>query len=874
MTVLQPLPMAIRGDTSSRTGRDRLEVLHALMAAPNFDPIYREDVIVAPGDHPVYGWLCKVPDCERAKQVTNDHCQTHKRQWSALRADGKTLVDFLRVAQPLRARSWMSPPPCLICPGVPAWASNGLCFLHKDRWVKHSSYLRRSQRQTADFDIWLAEQVPYPNFGDCQVQCCPDQADNPLRLCRRHTNRYERESRPGSAALPPHWGKYLSRCGSSVPVSYGDKSRFARWCRETGVASRTNGRISLLGLRPLVKAEIQWSMFRHCDEPTASSDWALAWVEYVADHCRIQKVNSLADLDLASCTWHARRLAATMLNYLRLVYFSRQDTKAAGFIETDHFGVRFPHSVSNIDLTSISQRWLRDMLWDDFAAKLTDDPPRSRSPFDSNRRGLLELSAFLEVHAPAGGHDPALLTAQDMLDFVKDHRHRGEHGLFSLGFYSMCRGHDRTPTKMTKAGVARNFNGARRVLRACLDSGEVDRIGLDRGFVVALPYGGAFNGRRRPFSDEVARALADENNLENLALSDPEDRGLRDAWETLVLTGRRCSEVLALRLDCIGRFNGLPVLWHDQTKVGNYDEAIRIPEWLYQRIARRQEQTTAQFHQRFGYPPTPQDRAKIALFQRRTCNRPMLKGLSYGWFHQHFRSWVATLDIEHCVPHQARHTLATKLLGNGANLSHVKRYLGQVSDRMAEHYVHIASTDPKLTDALNAVWVAGPGSAEPGFALSTGEPMSREEAEALAIDLTRKSTPAEGGFCTYQPVVNGDACPWSMDCHNCEKFVMSGADLVYWHRKREQWHTLAERAPDSATADYFHDIFEPTDRAITGLEKALEAVGLLDEALALDLRRPQDYFGRIWSTAFRASELAQHKDEYDDEPDDEVEDTA
>jgi len=31
---------------------------------------------------------------------------------------------------------------------------------------------------------------------------------------------------------------------------------------------------------------------------------------------------------------------------------------------------------------------------------------------------------------------------------------------------------------------------------------------------------------------------------------------------------------------------------------------------------------------------------------------------------------------------------------------------------------------------------------------------------------------------------------------------------------------------------------------------------LLDEALALDLRRPQDYFHRIWSLSFRATELA------------------
>jgi hypothetical protein len=32
-------------------------------------------------------------------------------------------------------------------------------------------------------------------------------------------------------------------------------------------------------------------------------------------------------------------------------------------------------------------------------------------------------------------------------------------------------------------------------------------------------------------------------------------------------------------------------------------------------------------------------------------------------------------------------------------------------------------------------------------------------------------------------------------------------------------------------------------------------------ALALDLRTPQDYFHRVWSTAFRAADLAAHGDD-------------
>ena len=63
-------------------------------------------------------------------------------------------------------------------------------------------------------------------------------------------------------------------------------------------------------------------------------------------------------------------------------------------------------------------------------------------------------------------------------------------------------------------------------------------------------------------------------------------------------------------------------------------------------------------------------------------------------------------------------------------------------------------------------------------------------------------------------------------------------------------------APDEATAAYLHQVFTPTAAAIDGLERALAGLGLLDDALALDLRRPQDYFHRIWNVGFRPSDLA------------------
>lgn len=56
-------------------------------------------------------------------------------------------------------------------------------------------------------------------------------------------------------------------------------------------------------------------------------------------------------------------------------------------------------------------------------------------------------------------------------------------------------------------------------------------------------------------------------------------------------------------------------------------------------------------------------------------------------------------------------------------------------------------------------------------------------------------------------------------------------------------------------------------RGTTRPRKALAALGLLDQTLALDFRRPQDHVDRIWSTGFRADQLAGTADsELSDQP--------
>ncbi|MFE1016641.1 hypothetical protein ACFW4M_36050 [Streptomyces sp. NPDC058794] len=130
-------------------------------------------------------------------------------------------------------------------------------------------------------------------------------------------------------------------------------------------------------------------------------------------------------------------------------------------------------------------------------------------------------------------------------------------------------------------------------------------------------------------------------------------------WETIIVTGRRASEVIQLRLDCVGRYDGLLLLWHDQTKVGNLNAAVRIPDHLLHRLEERRQKTLTHYADRHaGRPPTAAERARLALFPTDILNPDGRRALSYTWFHTGFRAWLTELDLGgHYVAHQAPGTL-------------------------------------------------------------------------------------------------------------------------------------------------------------------------------------------------------------------------
>jgi hypothetical protein len=308
MTELKMLPLVSSGTALTRTKADRLEVLTALINAPAFDPLFARDVIRVPGDHPVYAWLCGVPGCQRAREERHTFCKAHDGQWRSQRREGRcSIAEFLRTAKPLQRVAWQQPPACRICPDIPALGRLGLCLRHADRWNSHRKH--HPGGRTTVFNAWLAAEQAFPGMGKCRVVACPDLAEHPIGLCRRHHYRYAQQGSPGGAAVPADRGRRRSDFDTPAPVACDNELAFHQWCAQAKPVCRMNGVLSLLGLPPLVKAEIQWTMFRHTLGADQGAHWPIPWIQYVADDCRHQAVNSLAGLDLGQITQRRRQVA-------------------------------------------------------------------------------------------------------------------------------------------------------------------------------------------------------------------------------------------------------------------------------------------------------------------------------------------------------------------------------------------------------------------------------------------------------------------------------------------------------------------------------------------------------------------------------------
>lgn len=321
--------------SSGREGRDRLEILSALISAPSFDPLLRGDIITVPAGHPVFRWDCLATGCERPASGREDLCAAHAVLWRKHRQAGGARAAFLREAPPLGPGAVAGQLSCRICPGRPALSvGTQLCGFHHGRWQRCCS-----RNGEGSFSGWLAGQEPLPGYGSCLVGVCPEMADSPLGLCIPHGRRYRRQGSPGGAALPPRWGSCSANRGIPAPVTCSDEGAFRRWCAAEPATLRPD-QVNLLGLRPLVRAEIQWGMAWHA-AGTPGRQWALTALQRLADFSRALGLSSLTELDPRdSPDKDVARIARLIAGVVGNLYTTPEESREEGWILAGHFGRR------------------------------------------------------------------------------------------------------------------------------------------------------------------------------------------------------------------------------------------------------------------------------------------------------------------------------------------------------------------------------------------------------------------------------------------------------------------------------------------------------------------------------------------------------
>ena len=512
---------------------DPLDRLHTLIGADNFDPRLREEPITFDIHDPIYGYRCGIQGCLQHSTQATWWCTRHAQERLEALRPGIGEAHWKATAVPYVKRSAVAThcrmPACRFCPDRDAVAG-GLCRRHE---VLYHQARRRAGPRFVEA-AWVARQVALPGAGNCQVRNCQRRAEAEPRLCLHHHKRWREAGSPRDLKME----RWLFRAG-------GDPNA---------------GVVFLARLPALLAAEIRYALWAHA-KSIAPARWHPMWLRTLVKACAEAGVTSLLELDPEDRGWtpqptRVNRIAREMRMHVDAVHRTRADTREFGYLDPNYWGYRFAQRRSAFDLTPISQRWLRELTWD-YLASVLDGPqrPRSPGPFEQVRRSLICLSAYLTECDPYKGTRPQALTQASARDFVADFSRRVANRQHVRGVFNL----DGSPSVATPTTYALAMNAVRRVMRSAMDTGAAATVQLSREFIIGIPYGGALSHRNpRPFSDPVLRELSDPMNIRLLDERDPHDGGFADIWSIQVCCGRRISEVVNLRFDCVSEHLGRP----------------------------------------------------------------------------------------------------------------------------------------------------------------------------------------------------------------------------------------------------------------------------------------------------------------------------
>ncbi|MCH9730618.1 MAG: site-specific integrase [Actinomycetia bacterium] len=859
------------------------------VVSQHFPPWLLTEPIQFPPHHDTYGWACRVEGCDgaMAEGIRDLLCPPHSRQYHAVR-DSVDVAEFVRGAEPTaarRGRALSRRPDCAICGSNRESENarrNGYCRSHG-----HSLYMAR--KRGVNETRWRQDQHPFPPLEPCSIPGCVHDATETVPP----TGSYPRPGRPHRWKIGGHrvcdtheaaWRR-LQSLDAESPVPW-EVLLASDDVKESVTPTDGRGRLSLSHLPQGLQNEMRYALHRWANTERRSRWWPVA-LQKVVDTLAAHGVTSLADPLVRELTPEPRgrsngadrRIWLDLPFAARSLMLTEGAAKAAGLFDPILVGGSpFPGAArgedqqrKGWDLTAVSQRWLRDVLWEHL--RFESLKPRGKIFSNTTARqrvtGIIFLSRILHQNRNDHGEDPTRLDRADAIA-VKD--------TWDLWFREQIP----IPTDRNRKDETRTLSEVTRhrymqCIRSVLQSGhEMHTTPTELvSFIFNLPnYPIPRKAPRpRPLSDEYYELLVSAESIAALESLDRNDVGLADIWLTHALQGGRIGETLSLRLGCIGKVgNGQAYLWRDISKINVIDYGMPCNKAVYQLLQRRQEKTRAKLRARYAEQLAALDeRARTKLEAQWDRDKPLFPGLlrnpdlaleiSKAGFNRVFAEWIESLGLKGVTTHQTRATLATSLLNNGAPAALVRQMLGHMSEEALAHYARY--TDVTMQRHLQQVWAAGPGMDKPGTILLRPAEITTDDPRAAAARIDLSVVPVEHGLCRYGPVVGGAQCPFQKNCSTgpngpCEHFVLTGADLAYWERKRDAAYHFAEGAPNGEARDYILSQWHPWEPVLTGLREALDELSLLEQAEQLDLRAPQqDYFHPLFTTGFQVTQLNQ-----------------
>jgi integrase len=824
--------------------------------------------VVFPRHDPTYGWSCRVNGCTSliCNSATVLLCNQHIKNYSAMKAV-VTIEDFIRDAKPagLHKLGWALTRRklCTICGDNREADYLGYCGAH------HQSF-RKAQARNVPISEWRRSQRTHPRLPGCSVMRCvrdgsvtanPDKATQ-MRLCRSHLL---------------HWKSYRARSSERGSLCW------QQWLaspslEETVTPETSRGEVRLAHLPPRLQREVRYAIHRHAKTPRRTQ-WRPTAIQKVLDALAKAKVQSLGDPGVSDLARAAASNDAEWRVWIALPFAARslsvtaEDAKTEGWFDPVIVGGA-PFSGTQgqenrrkaWSLTAISQRWLRDALWEHLREEAIKPAGKREAgtAVYARIKGIALLSLMLRQNRRDHGDDADLLGQADAAA-VKDtwdlwYREKIE--------VSTGSGHLIVLNERSRHVY---MSSIRTVLH-----GHRDRQTIPAGlnlFILSLPQypRPPKSARPRPLSFGDFQQLVAEDNLRGLHAADADNLGLADIWLTQAFQGGRISETMTLRLGCVGLIGAAqPYIWRDITKVNVVDFGMPCHLPVYERLLRRQAITRARLRTRYAEELDTLDHAgrrvleatwdrTMPLFPGAVKNPDFTIPVSYSWFRSEWTKWFERLGLSGITTHQTRATLATSLLNNGAPPALVSQLLGHFSHESLAHYARY--NNDTMMAHLQRVWAAGPGTDKPGTILLRPHDVTTIDTDAAAARIDLAVVPVEHGLCRYGPVVGGQGCPFDKNCTSgpkgpCEHFVLTGADLAYWERKRDAAFHFAEGAPSEEARDYILGEWHPWEPVLAGLRQALDELGLLEQAEKLDLRAPvHDYFNPIFSTGWTLSQL-------------------